>query len=84
MPQVLVNVEVADVSALGDAASVWEDVAAAQLELGDRGRVLVRASGTESLVRLMVEAEDEAVLQRLVDQLRTSVLGALGTPGRPG
>ncbi|HEV3211918.1 MAG TPA: phosphoglucosamine mutase [Acidimicrobiales bacterium] len=84
VPQVLVNVEVADVAALESAASVWSDVAAAQRELGDRGRVLVRASGTESLVRLMVEAEDEAALQRVVDVLRTSVVDALGAPTGPG
>ena len=53
-------------------------------ELGDRGRVLLRASGTEPLVRLMVEAEDEAVLHRVVDALRTSVLDALGPAAGPG
>jgi phosphoglucosamine mutase len=84
VPQVLVSVEVADATSLGDAASVWEDVAAAQAQLGDRGRVVVRASGTEPVVRLMVEAEDEAVLQRIVDELRSSVLDALGSPTRPG
>jgi len=84
VPQVLVNVEVADAATLADAASVWADVAAAQRELGERGRVLVRASGTEPLVRLMVEADDEAVLQRVVDMLRSSVLDALGAPSGPG
>jgi phosphoglucosamine mutase len=84
VPQVLVNVDVADAAALDDATSVWEAVAAAQRELGDRGRVLVRASGTEPLVRLMVEAEDETALQRIVDALRTSVLDALGAPPAPG
>jgi phosphoglucosamine mutase len=84
VPQVLVNVEVADTSALGDASALWADVADAQRELGDRGRVLVRASGTEPLVRLMVEAEDEAELRRIVDELRTSVLDALGSSTRPG
>jgi phosphoglucosamine mutase len=79
VPQVLVNVQVEDASGLVDAAAVWADVADAQSELGDRGRVLLRASGTEPLVRLMVEAEDEAVLHRIVDELRTSVLDALGS-----
>jgi phosphoglucosamine mutase len=84
VPQVLVNVEVADATALGEAASVWADVAAAQAALGERGRVLVRASGTEALVRLMVEAEDEAEVQHVVDALRSSVLDALGAPASPG
>jgi phosphoglucosamine mutase len=84
VPQVLVNVQVEDAGGLGDAAAVWRDVAAAQRELGDRGRVLLRASGTEPLVRLMVEAEDEAVLHRIVDELRSSVLDALGASVGPG
>ena len=41
------------------AEPVWEAVSGAEGELGERGRVLVRASGTEPLVRVMVEAEDE-------------------------
>jgi phosphoglucosamine mutase len=84
VPQVLVNVDVADTTSLDDAAAVWAAVADAQHELGERGRVLVRASGTEPLVRLMVEAEDEAMLQRIVDVLRASVLDALGPPTAPG
>jgi len=61
-PQVLVNVEVANRDGLDDAAGVWAAVRDAEHALGDRGRVLVRASGTEQLVRVMVEAEttDEA------------------------
>ena len=84
VPQVLVNVKVADASALGDAAALWADVAGAERELGDRGRVLLRASGTEPLVRLMVEAEDEALLHRIVEQLRSSVLDALGSSADHG
>jgi phosphoglucosamine mutase len=59
-PQVMVNVRVHDRDALAGAEPVWEAVSGAEGELGDRGRVLVRASGTEALVRVMVEAETEA------------------------
>jgi phosphoglucosamine mutase len=61
-PQVLLNVEVEDRDGLDGATEVWEAVAAAEGALGDDGRILVRASGTEPLVRVMVEAlsEDEA------------------------
>ena len=62
LPQVLVNVRVADAARLSDAAPVWAAVQEAESRLGDTGRVLLRPSGTEPLVRVMVEAatEDEA------------------------
>jgi phosphoglucosamine mutase len=62
-PQVLLNVPVTDPERLSEATSVWDAVATAESALGDGGRVLVRPSGTEPLVRVMVEAatEDEAV-----------------------
>jgi phosphoglucosamine mutase len=61
-PQVLQNVEVADREALDGNQVVWAAVRDAEKALGPRGRVLVRASGTEPLIRVMVEAttEDEA------------------------
>jgi phosphoglucosamine mutase len=70
LPQRLVNVRVRDRGALEHALEVDAAVRAAELELAGRGRVLVRPSGTEPLVRVMVEAptEDEAeqVCGRLV------------------
>ncbi len=70
LPQKLVNVEVADRDALADAAAVWEAVKREEDELEGRGRVLLRPSGTEPLVRVMVEApsaeEADAVCKRLV------------------
>ena len=56
LPQVLQNVQVADKAAVARSASVREAVAAAEVELGGAGRVLLRPSGTEQLVRVMVEA----------------------------
>jgi phosphoglucosamine mutase len=71
LPQRLVNVEVADRGALDRAKSVWEAVDEESKGLDGRGRVLVRPSGTEPLVRVMVEAPDEdeceQVTRRLVD-----------------
>jgi phosphoglucosamine mutase len=70
LPQRLVNVRVRDRGALDGAAAVWEAVEAESGGLEGRGRVLVRPSGTEPLVRVMVEAPDEdeceAVTARLV------------------
>ncbi len=62
LPQMLVNVRVADAGRLSAAAPVWAAVREAEARLGDTGRVLLRPSGTEPLVRVMVEAatEDEA------------------------
>src|SRR6185503_18578037 len=56
LPQVLVNVRVRDRSALQGATGVHERVAGEQAALEGRGRVLLRPSGTEPLVRVMVEA----------------------------
>jgi phosphoglucosamine mutase len=58
-PQVMVNVPIEGREGLADAAAVEDAIAAAESALGDRGRVLVRASGTEPLIRVMVEAETE-------------------------
>jgi phosphoglucosamine mutase len=70
LPQRLVNVHVRDRDALGGAREVGAAVRDAERELAGRGRVLVRPSGTESLVRVMVEApsdaEAEDVCRRLV------------------
>lgn len=59
LPQCLENVRVADRDAIEGAERVWSAVAAADAELVGRGRVLVRASGTEPLVRVMVEAPSD-------------------------
>jgi phosphoglucosamine mutase len=56
LPQVLLNVQVVDKAAVAGSAGVRDAVAAAEAELGDSGRVLLRPSGTEQLVRVMVEA----------------------------
>ncbi len=77
LPQTLVNVEVADREAVAGAAAVWEAVEAESAGLEGRGRVLLRPSGTEPLVRVMVEApsseEAEAVCKRLVEVVRTEL-----------
>lgn len=68
-PQVLVNVHVADKARLGTSAAITDAIHAAESELGETGRVLVRASGTEPLVRVMAEAADESQARAVVDRL---------------
>ena len=70
LPQTLVNVELADNDAIADAAGLWAEVEREGAALEGRGRILVRPSGTEPLVRVMVEApeqgEADEVAKRLV------------------
>lgn len=73
LPQVLVNVKVADKAAVASAASVSEAVAEVESELGDTGRVLLRPSGTEQLVRVMVEAPTHDTAQTAAERLATVV-----------
>jgi len=77
LPQRLVNVRVRDLGALDGAALVHEAIAREDAGLAGRGRVLVRPSGTEPLVRVMVEAptreEADAVSERLVEVVRAQI-----------
>ena len=68
-PQVLTNVRVTDKKAAQDDADVQAAVKKVTEELGDAGRILVRESGTEPVVRVMVEAESEEVCQKYVDMV---------------
>ena len=68
-PQVLVNVRDVDQHALGADAGVADAVRAAEQRLGDTGRVLLRPSGTEPLVRVMVEAVDQAAAESVAAEL---------------
>jgi phosphoglucosamine mutase len=78
LPQVLVNVNGVDKSRVASSAELTAAVAAAEAELGGTGRVLLRPSGTESLVRVMVEAPSQRQAQNLADRLAAVVKSALG------
>ncbi len=77
-PQVLQNVKVARGANLTEASEVWEEVRLVESELGDQGRVLVRASGTEPLVRVMVEAPSEAAARDYAERLSSITQSSLG------
>jgi phosphoglucosamine mutase len=78
VPQVLVNVPIPRPERLADCAEVWAAVAEAEAELGHEGRVLLRASGTEPLVRVMVEARRAAEANAVAALLTGVVEAALG------
>ncbi len=80
LPQRLVNVRVADRGALEGAQGVWEAVEQEGAALTGRGRVLIRPSGTESLVRVMVEAPDERECEDVTARLVAAVERELGAP----
>ncbi|MGO8873649.1 MAG: phosphoglucosamine mutase, partial [Acidimicrobiales bacterium] len=85
VPQVLVNVPVPNTGLLEGAEAVWSAVAEEEERLGETGRVLLRPSGTEPLVRVMVEAGGdgvaEAIAQRLGALVRYELRAAATTNG---
>jgi phosphoglucosamine mutase len=72
-PQVLVNVKLNGAADVQSAPAVRAAVAAAEGELAGRGRVLLRPSGTEPVLRVMVEGEDRPGVQRLADSIAAAV-----------
>ncbi|MBH5320254.1 phosphoglucosamine mutase [Paenibacillus sp. GSMTC-2017] len=77
-PQKLVNVRVADKSLYNGNAAIEQAVKQVEDELGDNGRVLVRPSGTESLIRVMAEGPDKEQVEAYVDQIAAVVKRELG------
>jgi phosphoglucosamine mutase len=76
LPQVLVNVPVTDRLAVAESEAVADAVNAVQAELGDTGRVLLRPSGTEQLVRVMVEAPTQEQADEVARRLAAVVAAA--------
>jgi phosphoglucosamine mutase len=85
VPQVLVNVPVPNTELLADAEAVWSAVAEEQERLSDTGRVLLRPSGTEPVVRVMVEAAGDGLAEEIAQRLSALVAyelqAAAATPG---
>ncbi len=68
-PQVLINVKDVKKDNLSSSAKIKDAITAAEVQLGSKGRVLLRASGTEALVRVMVEADELDLAQKIADSL---------------
>jgi phosphoglucosamine mutase len=77
LPQVLINVTVADKDTAASAPAVQSAVGQAEAELGDTGRILLRPSGTEPMIRVMVEAPEKDLAQRVATRVAEAVSGAL-------
>ena len=75
-PQTLLNVQTAARMDVNGSAGINEAVTAVEHELADRGRVVLRASGTEPVIRVMVEGENEEQVNRLAEQLADAVKAA--------
>ncbi|HEV3452562.1 MAG TPA: phosphoglucosamine mutase [Acidimicrobiia bacterium] len=82
-PQVLRNVPVRDRAALDEAGQFWEEAASIERDLEPDGRVLVRPSGTEAVVRVMVEAPSLEQAELMADRLVGAVQRACGAPAQP-
>jgi phosphoglucosamine mutase len=79
-PQVLRNVAVQDRDGLKEAKAVWGEVQKVEAELGGGGRVLLRPSGTEPLVRVMVEAPSLAEAEAAAERIVAALHATLGSP----
>ena len=78
MPQVLLNVKVAHKRDLAEIPDIQSAIQAAEQRLNGAGRVLVRYSGTESLLRIMVEGERDTIIREVAEQLAHVVRAHLG------
>ena len=77
-PQVLINLKVpSDKKDIAANPAVAAAIAAGESELGESGRILVRASGTEPLVRVMLEGKDDAQIQRIGEAIADAIRGQL-------
>jgi phosphoglucosamine mutase len=77
-PQVLLNVKVRERKELGSLSGLSRLQGKIQKELGEKGRLLLRFSGTEPVLRIMVEGEDASSIQTFAQELKTEAEKALG------
>lgn len=83
-PQIIKNVRVKEKRPLNQLPQVVAAIQNAERELNGNGRVNVRYSGTESLARVMVEAESQETVHRLADSIAAAIESALGAGASPG
>ena len=76
-PQELINVKDVAKERLNESSAISKAIEEKQSQLGDTGRILVRASGTESLVRVMVEAQSAQIAKQIAEEIATLVRSEL-------
>ena len=80
LPQKLVNVPVYRRRGWRTQPDLWDAVRRGEAELGELGRILVRASGTERIIRVMAEGPEQTQLDRIVNQIATVIQDKMGQP----
>jgi phosphoglucosamine mutase len=78
-PQILINLKIAKKVNPDSHEGLQKAIKSVEKQLGENGRVLLRASGTEPLIRVMVEGEHEDVVRNFAEQLTEAVKSAIGT-----
>ena len=78
MPQILLNVKVKEKKPFESIPSVWGAICESNTRLKDKGRLLVRYSGTESLARIMVEGEDKSLITEIAHTLAKQIKSEIG------
>ena len=73
LPQTLINIRTESRVDLDASTEIQSAIRSAEQKIADRGRILVRASGTEPVVRVMVEGEDEGEVNRLAEELAEEI-----------
>ena len=77
LPQIMRNVRVSDAAALLELAGVQAAIAEGEAALSERGRLLIRKSGTEPVIRVMAEGEDEGLVGRVVEDIAQTIARAM-------
>ncbi len=78
LPQVLVNVRVKKRTELSDIPGASEIIKKVEESLGDEGRVLIRYSGTEPLLRIMLEGTDQGQIETMADEIAATIRNEIG------
>ena len=72
-PQKLINIRVENKDQLNESDTINEIISEVEKDFGEKGRIFVRASGTEPVIRVMLEAKDEAMISKWEDKIASTI-----------